>query len=293
MNTWSAGEPDVELPNLGRVNDYLLGGVYNFGADRILAERLIAAVPDLPLIARAHRGFQLRAVRFCLNAGIRQFVDLGCGIPSVGHVPSITIPYAPDARTLCVDTDPVAVALAERVHADNTNVIAVQGDLRYPDQILNHPLLNLAEPAAVLMLSVLHLFAEEDDPGGIVASYRDRLAAGSHLIVSHPTTEARPADLTTIDQLTRDAGPPSTLRPRADIARLLTGLDLAAPGLVWVPQWRPDGPGDLDDQPHRSGVLAAVGANPHADTADPRAACRDIAELAAAGSSASSRADHR
>ena len=293
MNTWSASEPDVELPNLRRVNDYLLGGTYNFGADRVLAERLIAAVPDLPLIARAHRAFQLRAVRFCLDAGIRQFIDLCCGIPSVGHVPSITVQHAPDARILCVDHDPVAVALTERVHADNTNVIAVDGDLRHPDQILNHPLLNLAEPATVLMLSVLHLVTDEDDPASIVASYRDRLAAGSHLIISHPTTEARHAGLTTIDQLTRDAGPPSTLRSRADIARLLTGLDLAEPGLVWVPQWRPDRPCDLDDQPHRSGMLAAVGATPHADPADPRAAGPDIAELAGAGRSASSRADHR
>ena len=257
---WPENAINLEQPNLARVNDYLLGGVHNFAADRDLARQLLAVVPDLALIARAHRAFAHRAVRLCLDAGIRQFVDLGCGVPSVDKVHDVTSRHAPDARVLCVDVDPVAVAINERLHHDNNNVIALQADLRHPDVILGHPLLDLHQPAAVLMLSVLHLIP--DDPSSIVAAYRDRVAAGSYLIVSHPTSEARPPDLAALDQLTRDAGPPPTYRSRDDIAHLLAGLDVADPGLVWVPQWRPTGPGDLDEQPHRSGVLAAAGSKP-------------------------------
>jgi SAM-dependent methyltransferase len=258
---WPDNAIDPEQPNLARVYDYLLGGAHNFAADRDLAGKLVAAVPDLPLIARAHRAFLHRAVRFCLNAGIRQFIDLGCGIPSVDNVHHITSRHA-DARVLYVDIDPVAATLNRLRHYDNDNVTAVQADLRHADEILDHSLLDLEQPAAVLMLSVLHLIPDEDDPRTIVAHYRDRVAAGSYLIVSHPTSEARPADIAVVDQLTRDAGPPPLYRSRDDIAHLLAGLYVAEPGLVWIPQWRPNGRGDLDDQPHRSGVLAAAGRKP-------------------------------
>jgi hypothetical protein len=280
---WPASAIDPQQPNLARVHDYLLGGAHNFGADRDLAAKLVAAVPDLPLIARAHRAFLHRAVGFCLDAGIRQFIDLGCGVPSVDKVHDITCQRAPDARVLYVDIDPVAVAINDMRHHDNNNVIAVQADLRHADEILDHPLLDLQQPTAVLMLSVLHLIPDVDDPSSIAAAYRDRVAAGSYLIVSHPTSEARPADIAALDQLTRDGGPPPTYRSRDDIAKLLTGLDLAEPGLVWIPQWRPNRPGDLDGQPRRSGVLGAAGRKPYTGPVPGPGISADFAELIAAG----------
>ncbi len=275
---WPENAIDPDQPNLARVHDYLLGGAHNFGADRELARRLVAAVPDFPLIARAHRAFLHRAVGFCLDAGIRRFIDLGCGIPSVGRVHDMTSRHT-DTRVLYVDIDPVAVALNRARCHDNDNVTAIRADLRHTDEILDHPLLDLKQPVAVLMLSVLQLISDEEDPRTIVASYRDRIAAGSYLIVSHPTSEARPADMAAIDQLTHNAGPRPTYRSRDDIAQLLAGLDVAEPGLVWIPQWRPNGPGDLDDQPYRSGSLAAAGSKPQRRT--PRRMARPVEPLAA------------
>src|SRR5256886_2783009 len=188
---WPAGAIDPRRAHPSRVYDYLLGGSHNTAADRALAARLIAAVPDIAAMVQANRAFLRRAVWYCLDTGIQQFIDLGCGVPAAGAVHEIAQRRVPDARILYVDVDPLAVALTRSLIRGNDRVAAIQGDLRHPNEILDNPfrhaLLDLRQPVALLMLCVLPFVADEDDPWAVVAGFRDRVAAGSYLVISHFT----------------------------------------------------------------------------------------------------------
>jgi len=262
-STWPDDAIELDYPNPARVHDALLGGACNFAADRRLARELAAAVPGIELDARAERYFLYRAVRFCVDLGIRQFLDLGSGIPTVGNACAVVQHAAPDARVLCVDVDPVVVELTRYLWPDNDRVGVLQADLRGPDHILDHhhlkALLNLDEPVAALLVSVLHLVTDEDDPWAIVAQFGDRLAPGSHVVISHATSDGPGADVAVRRELTVLAGLPETTRTSRQIRRLFAGLDLVGPGLVHAPQWRPDRDDEGgDERRHRSRVLAGV-----------------------------------
>ncbi len=264
--TWPSDALDINRPNGARVHDALLSGSHNFGADRDLAHRLAAAVPGIAVDIFAERAFLHRAVGFCINAGIRQFLDLGCGIPSVGNAYRVIQHTAPDARVVCVDVDLAAVVLTRNMVKGNDRAGAIQADLRHPSHLLHHPdltaVLRLDQPVAVLLVSVLHLLGDAEDPWSIVASLRDRLAAGSLLVISHLTGENRPADMAMLERVTHGAGLPITVRTRGDIERLVDGFELVDPGLVWAPHWRPN-PNDIDHPaPAPSNVLVAVGRKP-------------------------------
>src|SRR5687768_6938834 len=183
-----ADEVDLTRPSAARVYDYYLGGAHNFAVDRQMAEQAIGLWPDLPLIMQANRAFLRRAVRFCVDAGIRQFLDLGSGIPTAGNVHEVAQSAAPDARVAYVDSDPVAVAYSRTILAENPLTVAVQADLRQPEQVLDHPevrsLLNFDEPIAVMMVAVLHFVSDSDDPAAIIAGYREVMAPGSFLTIS-------------------------------------------------------------------------------------------------------------
>lgn len=242
---------DIDQPSAARVYDYLLGGSHNFAADRDLARRLLAIGPNAAIIAQLNRAFLRRAVRYLVDAGIRQFVDVGSGIPTAGNVHELARRAAPDTRVCYVDIDPVAVAHSTEILAGEPGVVAIHEDVRRPDAILDHPdLLRIIDPdrpIALLMVSMLHFVGGADDPAGPIAGFRDRMAPGGYLVISHITGDTRPDRAEAVSRLYEDTPTPLYPRDRAGVTRLFDGFTLVDPGLVWLPEWRPDTPDEVDD----------------------------------------------
>jgi O-methyltransferase involved in polyketide biosynthesis len=219
----------VERPNEGRVFDYFLGGAHNFGPDRELARKALELEPGLRVVMRAQRMFLRRVVRFLLNAGISQFIDLGAGLPTSGNVYNVLREAGSPARIVCVDIDPITVAHSQMMLADDGMAAAFQGDLRAPQHIMAHPdlcrLIDLRQPVAVMLFGVLHFIRDEEDPAGIVAWLRDAIAPGSYIALGHGTNEGRPkaADH---QSLYARSGAMIRLRSRVEVAPMLAGLDL-------------------------------------------------------------------
>ena len=263
---WAPADVDIDRPSVARIYDYNLGGSHNFAVDREVAEQLNRAMPGLPAANGANRSFLRRAVQALTAAGIRQFLDLGSGIPTVGNVHEIAWRDAPEARVVYVDIDPVAVAHSQAILAGDPRSGVVLSDLREVDRILSDPvvggLLDFRAPVAVLAVAVLHFVPDSADPAGIVRRLREATVPGSYLVVSHATAEGESASDA------RAAGDASnrnriglTLRGRAEVARLFDGYRLVEPGLVYTPQWRPE-PGGVEEfggVPSLSATFAAVG----------------------------------
>jgi len=260
---WVPDGVDIERPSAARLYDYALGGSHNFAVDRELFRQLTATMPDLAAQAHASRAFLRRAVHFCVARGIRQFLDIGSGIPTRGNVHEIAQRVAPDARVVYVDIDPVAVAHSRAILTDNDRVCVLQEDLRRTERIINHrdvrALLDFDQPMAVLLVAMLHSIPDEDDPAGTVARLRDAIAPGSYLVISHGTIESRPQALTQGVQVLKSSGVPATLRTRAQVEDLFAGFELVEPGVVLVPQWHPDTPRSVDDGTEPSIMVAGVG----------------------------------
>jgi SAM-dependent methyltransferase len=260
---WAPKGVDIERPSAARLYDYFLGGCHNFAADRELAGQYIAAWPQMPLAAQANRAFLRRAVRFCVDAGVRQFLDIGSGIPTVGNVHEVAQQAAPDTRVMYVDIDPVAVAHSRQILSGNDRAGVIQQDLRRPAEILGdaevRALLDLERPIAVVLAAVLHFIPDADDPYGIVARLRDALAPGSYLVIAHPARDSRPEAMARLEELSKRTTTPGTTRTRDEVERLFTGFELVDPGIVWVPLWRPDRTEDLDDDQEWSSNFAGVG----------------------------------
>jgi SAM-dependent methyltransferase len=256
---WAPEGVDTERPSAARVYDYALGGSHNFAVDRALFHQLTATVPDLVAQAHASRAFLRRAVRFCTAAGVTQFLDIGAGIPTRGNVHVV----APDARVMYVDIDPVAVAHSRALLAGNDRVGVLEEDFRHPQRIVSHAdvraVLDFDRPVAVLLVAMLHLVPDADDPPGVIAWLRDALAPGSYLVISHGTPESRPAMMAEGVQVLQRGGVAVTVRTREQVERLFDGFELVEPGVVWVPQWRPDDPRGVGEQPERSLMVAGVG----------------------------------
>jgi SAM-dependent methyltransferase len=254
---------DIERPSVARVYDYALGGSHNFAADRALFRQLTTMIPDLRPVALANRAFLHRALRFLLAVGVRQFLDIGSGIPTRGNVHEVAGRAAPDARVVYVDVDPVAVAHSREILVGNDRAGVIQEDLRRPERILAHSdtrrLLDVGRPLAVLLMAVAHLVPDDDELAGAMAVLRDAVAPGSYLVISHPAVEGGPAALAKGVQVLQGAGIAATARTREQVAGLFGDFELVDPGLVWLPQWRPDGPDDGGEHPLRSLVLAGVG----------------------------------
>ncbi|HEX6077456.1 MAG TPA: SAM-dependent methyltransferase [Micromonosporaceae bacterium] len=262
---WSPPEIDIEKPSAARVYDYLLGGSHNFAADRHFAEQAIAAMPDVRITSRANRAFLYRAVRYLVTAGVRQFLDIGSGIPTSGNVHEVAQRQAPDASVVYVDLDPVAVTHSRMILAGNNRVGVVQADLRDPDTILSHPdlhaVLDLDQPVGLLLVAILHVIPDAHDPAGIVARLRDALAPGSYLVIAHGTADSRPAETARLRELSKNTPTPITHRSRDQVAQFFAGWDLVDPGLVWAPQWRSDA-GDDVEHPERSSNYVCVARKP-------------------------------
>src|SRR2546429_1327130 len=176
---WAPEAIDVDRPSAARIYDYALGGLHNFAVDREAAREMFAAMPDLPLLMQANRAFLRRAVQYLAGAGIRQFLDIGSGIPTVGNVHEIARQIAPRTRVMYIDIDPIAVAHSRAILEGDPLSGIVQEDLRRPEHILAHPdvrgLLDFSQPIGLLLVAVMQFVPEQDDPVGIVARLRDSL----------------------------------------------------------------------------------------------------------------------
>ena len=240
------GGIDTTRPNVARIYDYLLGGKDNFAADREAAKRLIQAIPDVAAIARDNRSFLGRVVRYlAIKGGIRQFLDLGSGLPTQANVHELAQGVAPDARVVYVDNDPVVASHGQALLTSGDQVGMVSGDLRDPASILQHPgvldLLDLARPVAVLCTSTLHFIADEAEPHKIIAAYRDHLAPGSYLAITHGTLEDDPAgEGAAAEGVYRRASSQLHVRSLPDVLRFFEGFELIEPGLTWITEWRPE-----------------------------------------------------
>lgn len=263
MYSYAAG---MDKPSIARMYDFYLGGNHHTPADIAAAEQVLVAVPTLKEIAQANRAFLRRAVTELTAAGIRQFLDIGSGIPTAGNVHEIAQQHAPDSHIIYVDIDPEAVAQSNELLGGNHGAAAVQADLADPASILQHPevdrLLNLNQPVALLMLSVLQ-FLPDETALPAVRKLREALPPGSFLALTHPALDAlTPGSRNTVDTVYRRTNAHTTTpRSRTEIAALFAGYELLEPGLVWAPLWRPDhDPGPVD--PTTMPMLAGVGTRP-------------------------------
>jgi SAM-dependent methyltransferase len=257
---------DISVPNPARIYDYLLGGNHNFAIDRETADRAMAAGQVNALPARANRSFLRRAVRFMVDQGVTQFLDLGSGIPTVGNVHEIAQHANPAARVVYVDNEAVAVAHARRLLADNPNATMVAADLRDTEYVLAHPevqqLLDFTRPIGVLMVAVFHFIPDSADPAAIIGSYLAALKSGGYLALSHYTQdgytpekrELAMAGLAAYSSTQTQVVP----RTRADLTALLGGLEMVPPGCVYAPLWHPDDEPITVTDPSEAEIYAVV-----------------------------------
>jgi SAM-dependent methyltransferase len=243
---------DSTVAHTSRVYDYLLGGNDNFAVDREVAEHAFAAYPGgidgARADARANRGFLARSVRYLAGeAGIRQFLDIGTGIPTAGNVHAVAQAAAPTARVVYVDNDPIVLAHAHAllVAAEEGTTGFVEGDFREPDRILEKvaDTLDLDQPAALMLIGLLHVIPDDDEPHQMVSTLLDALAPGSYLALSHMANDIQPEMMDIVherlERTMRTTNPPA-FRSRADIERFFDGLELVEPGIVHLDEWRPD-----------------------------------------------------
>ena len=236
-----------DIPSAARVYDYLLGGKDNYPADRAVAESMIAQLPNVQLAVQWNRAFLRRVVRYMIRqAGIRQIVDIGAGLPTVGNTHEIALDADSQARVVYVDHDPVVLAHARSMLHGVPNTAIIEQDLLEPGAILADPtlrsLIDFSEPTAFLFLSILHFVPDAADPARLIATLLEPFPAGSHVAISHATPDTVP-EVNDVERVFDEATEQAHVRSRAEVRELVAGLELVAPGLTWPPEWRPD-PGD-------------------------------------------------
>ncbi len=243
----------VRFPNTARIWNYQLGGKDNFEVDRQASEAANAmvrglGVPDGADSALESRHLLQRMVDYMAGQGIRQFLDLGSGLPNMANTHQVAHRAAPGARIVYVDIDPMVSTHAAALMA-GPDVVTLRADLREPEQVLNDPrvrdLFDFGQPVGIMFMCVLHCLWDKEDPWGIVRQFRDAVVPGSCLALSHMTDEAHPEAAEGLFRISQDLhwNTPLISRSRADIARFFDGFTLVEPGLVAPAQWRPD----LDD----------------------------------------------
>ncbi|MEV0911371.1 SAM-dependent methyltransferase [Streptomyces hokutonensis] len=262
---WAPRSIDISVPSVSRIYDYYLGGSHNFEVDREAARKAMEFLPGLPKIMQANRAFMRRAVRFAAAEGITQFLDIGSGIPTFGNVHEVAQQASPGAHVMYVDHDPVAVAHSQAVLAGNATADVVAADLRKPQEILASAevqrLIDVNRPVALLLVAILHFVEDADDPYGAVAQLREALAPGSLLILTHASYEGIPLPPERAEgavDVYKDIRNPLIMRSRDEIARFFEGYDMVEPGLVPMPDWRPDTVLE-DEDPFSFSGFAGVG----------------------------------
>ncbi len=255
---WIPDETDVDLPSAARVYDYLLGGGHNFAADRAVGEIVLNVQPHGRQIASSNRAFLSRAVRYLVDRGITQFLDLGSGIPTVGNVHEVAQRVDPNCRIVYVDYDPVAVAHSRLMLKDNEGAAVVDADLTVPEQVLDSPevrrLIDFTEPVGLLMVAVFHFVSDDKQPLDILRKYRAALPAGSYLALSHLTADQMPDESAAVVDAMRRSRDPMFFRNYPEVLAMFGGFELVPPGVVAASQWR----GDQGDTSNQEGVYAGL-----------------------------------
>jgi hypothetical protein len=264
---------DISVPSTARMYDFWLGGKDHFAADRSAAAKVSEIAPHVKTVAIENRKFVRRVVRYlAAEAGITQFLDIGAGLPTQGNVHEVAQQVNPDARVVYVDNDPMVLAHSRALRTGG-NTIVLEGDLRDPAAILDHPrtrsLIDFGQPLAVLLAAVLHFIGDDDDPHAIITSISQALPAGSHLVISHTTGDILSRGWTPAEgvrwRYKTNVASGATMRDEETILRFFAAFELVPPGLVQVPCWRPDEPGSPDAW--KVGLIGGVGYKPGPDAA--------------------------
>ncbi|MFF4949544.1 SAM-dependent methyltransferase [Streptomyces chattanoogensis] len=261
---WIPEGMDREVPSAARAYDYIAGGTHHFEADRKLGDQVLSVLPARDM-SRHNRQFLQRVVRFMVGRGIRQFIDLGSGLPVMGNVHETARQAAPECRVVYVDNERATIEHSELILRGDERTAMVGEDLRDPDAVLNaeatRRLIDFSQPVGFLMLGVTQFLHDEDDPWAITAAYRRALPSGSHLALSCFTWDNDPETMrNTIEMFQRSGRTPIVPRTGEEVRRLLGDFELLDPGLVFTPQWRPDGASGAAEE--RSNLYAAVARKP-------------------------------
>jgi hypothetical protein len=241
---------DTSVPHIARVYNYWLGGKDNYAADRKVAEQVIDTFPDVLVSVRAQRAFLGRAVHYlAAEAGIRQFLDIGTGLPSADNTHEVAQRVVPESRVVYVDNDPIVLVYARALLTSSAEgaTAYIDADLRETGTILAQAaeVLDFSQPVAIMLLGILHCIPDQDDPTAIVAELTAAVPSGSYLVIAHPANDIA-AELSQSMQRYNEQSPiPLKARSHAEVSRFFAGVDLVEPGLVQLHRWRP-GPGDLD-----------------------------------------------
>jgi hypothetical protein len=243
---------DTSVAHIARVYNYWLGGKDNYAADRAAGDRTMTEYPGIVASARANRAFLRRAVRFLVaEAGVRQFLDVGTGIPTSDNTHEVAQALAPQSRIVYVDNDPVVLAHARALLSSTPEGVTdyLDADLRDPGPILAHAaqILDFTQPVAIMLFAVLQLLGDDDEPYRVVADLLAAVPSGSYLALSHPTSDLQQEQVTAmVTQLNRLVAEKVSTRNRDQVARFFTGLEPVEPGLVNVSEWRPDAHGPAE-----------------------------------------------
>jgi hypothetical protein len=257
---------DTSVPNVARIYNCWLGGKDNFAADRRAASEILMIAPDAMVIALENRKFLQRAVRFLAGqAGIRQFIDIGTGLPAQGSVHEVAQGTGEDSRVVYVDYDPVVVSHAQALLADEKTVTAIRGDLRHAPDILSHPglrkFIDFSQPVAVLLIAVLHFISDDEDPYGNVVELMDAMPPGSYLVISHATADFAPDEVSSEVRAIYDGATASIVpRTHAEVADFFktAGLELIEPGVVGIGDWHRE----WGSRPGRTIIYGGAGKKP-------------------------------
>jgi hypothetical protein len=261
---WPPREFDTGIPHSARMYDYWLGGKDNFAVDREMAELFLQQIPSLREMAMENRDFVGRATHALAALGVRQFLDIGTGIQTSPNLHETAQAIAPDARVIYVDNDPVVLAHARALMgSDDRTVAYVEADLREAKKILTHPtvlrVLDLDQPVALMLIAVLMLLGEDDNPYDSVAALREALPSGSYLALTHPTQDFDPEAMGIVTAAASQGGMTFRPRTRAEVEGFFGDWELLEPGLVPVRSWRP---GQQPDDPESAYYWAGVARKP-------------------------------
>jgi S-adenosyl methyltransferase len=260
--TWAGGVHSPDTPSLARVRDYWLDGAHHSDADRTLADQFNACAPHVRYLVRTHRELLRRMVNYLVRSGVRQFLDLGSGVPTGGHVHEVAQAIESDCRVLYVDIRPDIVAQGHRLLAENPNAGFACADMRSPEQVLSAPeredLIDLDQPVAVLLVDVLHHVIDEDRPKDMLDAYIAAMSEGSYVGLSHLSEDQATDDARSFFTKFYGPLPAMTFREPADLLPFFEHAPLVdPPGLVPVPLWHPDG--DMDRHPELFHGYAGLG----------------------------------
>ncbi len=234
----------MSRPNPARMYDYYLGGYHNFEVDRLAAEKVIELLPHTRALSQANRAYVRRVVNFMLDEGVRQFMDIGSGIPTVGHIHQLAEERGLPVNVIYVDRDPIAISHARMLLEGNDTAAAIEADARDPQYILNHPdterLIDFSQPVGMLCISVLPFIHDDEQVFNLLRQFYEPLAPGSYVCLSHSSEEYASDELRRVVELYKQSSDPGSLRPTATIDAFFDGLEMVEPGMTLAALWRSD-----------------------------------------------------